>query len=175
MAAGVGVLTTLVLTWNVAVLDPPGMVMLEGTVVAGVPLTSWATLPPEGAGPFKVIVAVEMPGSITDVGLSVKEYRTTRPVVVRVAVWLTPPYVPVILTGVSPLPLETVVIVKLALVDPAGTVTVDGKDAGVELLAVNATNAPPVGAALFKVTVPILELPCCTDVGFNVSDEIETM
>jgi hypothetical protein len=52
-----------------------------------------------------------------------------------------------------------VVTVKLALVAPAGTVTVAGTEAIVERLLDRATIAPPDGAAPLKVTVAVVLLP----------------
>jgi hypothetical protein len=59
--------------------------------------------------------------------------------------------------------------VKLALVTPAGTVTVDGTLAALRLLE-RVTTAPPLGAGPFSVTVPVERLPPGTLVGFRVSE-----
>ena len=65
----------------------------------------------------------------------------------------------------------TVVTVNVALVVPAGTVTFAGvvEDA---LLSDRVTTAPPVGAGLFKVTVPVEEFPPNTVAGFMASVDI---
>ena len=61
--------------------------------------------------------------------------------------------------------------VKLALVWPADTVTLDGTVATCVLLLERVTVAPPEGAAELRVTVPVeLFLPL-TLVGFKVSEE----
>ena len=57
---------------------------------------------------------------------------------------------------------------KVAVVAPATTVTVDGTVAMV-LLDARFTTKPPVGAADESVTVPVEEIPPCTDVGPRVS------
>jgi hypothetical protein len=65
--------------------------------------------------------------------------------------------------------------VKLALVWPADTVTLDGTVATCVLLLVRVTVAPPEGAAELRVTVPVeLFLPL-TLVGFKVSEESVTL
>jgi hypothetical protein len=62
--------------------------------------------------------------------------------------------------------------VKVALVAPAGTVTLEGTEAA-PLLLESATCAPPAGAGPFSVTLPV-EFPSgppITVLGFRVSDE----
>ena len=61
---------------------------------------------------------------------------------------------------------EVVVTVKVALVAPAGTVTLNGTVAAVELHE-RETDPPPVGAGALKVTVPVDEAPPTTLVGLN--------
>ena len=63
-----------------------------------------------------------------------------------------------------------VVTVKLALVAPAGTVTLAGTVTALEL-SESATTAPPLGAAAAKVTVPVEELPPVTVVGLSARDD----
>ena len=59
-----------------------------------------------------------------------------------------------------------VVTVKLALVWPSGTRTLSGTVAAAALLDRN-TPAPPGGAAMFIVMVPVEELPPGTEFGLN--------
>ena len=59
---------------------------------------------------------------------------------------------------------------KVALVDPAGTVTLAGTVAAVLLLD-SETTKPPDGAAEVRVTVPVAEFPPTTAVGLRLSVE----
>jgi hypothetical protein len=61
---------------------------------------------------------------------------------------------------------DVVVMVKAALVEPAGTLTLDGVVAALEL-SESDTTAPPLGAAALNVTVPAEELPPTTVVGLT--------
>src|SRR5437773_108259 len=65
-----------------------------------------------------------------------------------------------------------VVIVNVALVAPAATVTLEGTVAAAVLLLESATVAPPAGAAPLNVTVPVEDcVQPITLVGLSVSDE----
>lgn len=64
--------------------------------------------------------------------------------------------------------------VKLALVCPAWTVTLEGTVATDVLLLESVTLAPPDGAAPVRVTVPVELLPPLTLVGLRVSEESVT-
>jgi len=61
-----------------------------------------------------------------------------------------------------------VVTVKEAMGWPAATVTLAGTCAA-GLLLTKVTTAPPVGATLLNVTVPVEEVPPTTEVGFRVT------
>ena len=64
-----------------------------------------------------------------------------------------------------------VLAVKVALVAPAGTATLEGTLAA-PLLLETATCAPPAGAGPLSVTVPVEDCtPPITLVGFSVSEE----
>lgn len=66
-----------------------------------------------------------------------------------------------------------VVMVKVAEVAPAATVTFVGTDAIEVLLLDRLTTAPPAGAGPLRVTVPVEEAPPVTLAGFTANDEIE--
>jgi hypothetical protein len=64
-----------------------------------------------------------------------------------------------------------VAMVKVAVVTPAGIVTLAATVATAVLLLVSATTMPPDGAAPLSVTVPVDELPPITEVGLNERDD----
>lgn len=66
-----------------------------------------------------------------------------------------------------------VLAVNVALVNPAGTVTLDGTLVTAVLLLVSATTAPPAGAGPLSVTVPVEELPPIALDGF-IASEVST-
>ena len=67
-------------------------------------------------------------------------------------------------------PTAEVVIVNVALVAPAATVTLAGTWAAVVLLLVRVTTAPPDGAGPVKVTVPVDEVPPITELGLRLTE-----
>ena len=70
-------------------------------------------------------------------------------------------------TVVSTETLRVVDTVNVDAVVPAGTVTLDGTVATFVFELLSVTTAPPVGALLFSVAVPVLVLPRTTLVGFT--------
>jgi hypothetical protein len=63
-----------------------------------------------------------------------------------------------------------VVTVKVAVVALAATVTLAGTCAAAVLLLDKVTTAPPIGAALLKVTVPVEGVPPSTDDGLIATE-----
>ena len=65
---------------------------------------------------------------------------------------------------------DVVVTVKVALVAPAGTVTLAGTEAALEL-SESVTTVPPAGAAALRATVPVEELPPTMLAGFTDTED----
>jgi hypothetical protein len=155
--------TSWLVTVKVKEVAPVATVTKVGTVAAAVLLLMRLTLLCEvvpAAGPFSVTVAVEFATPPTTlVGRRLRE-TTWAGLIVSVAVWETPLRMPVMVTLVTA-PTALVVTLKVAVVAPAGTVTLAGVTAE-KLLSDRVTAAPPAGATPFKVTVPVEEVPPIT-------------
>ena len=85
---------------------------------------------------------------------------------VSVAIRVTPPKTPVMVTAVVVVT-ELVLTANVAVVAPAATVTLAGAVAEAWLLE-RVISAPPVGAAPVSVTVPVEDEPPVTDAGFTL-------
>ena len=72
------------------------------------------------------------------------------------------------------LPTLAVVTVKVALVCPSGMTTLSGGVADA-LLELKKTATPPAGAGMFKVAVPVEDVPPFTDDGLRVTEERPTV
>jgi hypothetical protein len=90
-------------------------------------------------------------------------------VTVSAAVRVTPAY-PAVIVTVLEAETAAVVTANVALVLPAGTVTLAGRPASPTGVTPRETAAPPVGAAADSVTVPWTEPPPATVVGVTTSD-----
>lgn len=164
--------TPLVVIVKVVLVDPAAMLMLAGTCAADVLLLCNVTIaPPAGAGPLKATVPVEVFPPTTEVGFLAIEERVGA-LTVSVVVLMSP-YVPVIVTEVLA-DTGLVVMGNLAVVAPEATVTLVGTPAAAVLLLPSVTVAPPVGAARFKVNVPVELLPPTTEVGLVDMEDIVT-
>lgn len=161
----------LVDTVNVALVEPAGTVTLAGTVATNVLLLDSATVaPPEGAAAANVTVPVDVFPPVTLVGLNDSDDRLAvlppEAVTCRITVRVIPPWAAEIAEDWSNW-LVLVDAVNVALVAPAGTVTLGGTVATAVLLLVRSTTAPPDGAAAVKTTVPVDELPPATGLGLS--------
>ena len=158
-----------VVTVNVAVVLPAGTVTLEGSCAAELLSESDTTIPPEGAGPVRVTVPIDELPPVTDVGLTVTALSAAG-LIVKVACTVFPLKVA---DSVDVVVVVTtlVVTVKVAVVEPANTVTLPGVWAA-ELLSDRVTTTPPEGAGPFSVTVPVDETPPATEEGFIATELI---
>jgi hypothetical protein len=137
-----------VLTVNVPVVDPAGIVMLDtaGVATPVLLLERFTTVPPAGDATERVTVPVECALDKTLVGLSVRDCNSGTSVN-----WpeiVAPPYAAEIVTAVL-VDTELVVIVKVAVVAPAEKETVAGTVV-IDALLVVMVRDPPAGAAPLK-------------------------
>jgi hypothetical protein len=84
----------------------------------------------------------------------------------------SPPTVPMMFADCA-LVTFLVETVKVARVEPAGTVTLAGTVAAAVLSLDKETTKPPEGAAEVRVTVPVAEFPPTMSIGLTVSEESE--
>ena len=174
IVTGVEAVTAVVVMEKFALSAPAATVTLAGTLATVVLVLDSVTMaPPGGAAEVKVTVPVLPAPPTTLVGLTVTDDRLAgggAGLTVSTAVREAPPKVPEIVTGVAAVT-AVVVIEKFALSAPAATVTLAGTLATVVLLLDSVTIAPPVGAAVVNVAVPVLPAPPTTLVGLTVTDD----
>jgi hypothetical protein len=102
------------------------------------------------------------------VGFNVNALSVSGGVIVRTAFADPPTYEPLTVEDVVAAT-ETVLTAKVALVVPAGIVTLTGTVAADVLLLASETTAPPDEAAVVRTTVACEELPPTTGDGFSVT------
>lgn len=171
MLIGVEDVTAVVVTVNVLLVAPAATVTLVGTVAAAELSERVTTVPPEGAAAASVTVPVDEAPPATLDGLSVSADRVgaaAARVMDSAANWNTLSSAALNCTVVEST--GKVVTVKVALVAPAGTVTVAGTVAAPGRFAPRLTVTPPAGAPPDRVTVPVVEAPPVTLVGFTVKE-----
>jgi hypothetical protein len=172
MRTFVAPITGYVVTGKVALAAPAGMVMLEGTVAAGVfPLERVTSAPPAGARALRATVPVDGVPPRTELGLNVTDAIVVGETV-RFADADVTPSEAVTLT-VAPLAVLAVAIGKLTEFAPPGTVTVAGGMTSAGLEEVRESGYPAVGAGPLSVTVPMDVLPPSTFVGDR--ERLETL
>jgi hypothetical protein len=179
MVTAVKAATALVLIVNVALFAPAVTVTLAGTRATVVLLLESTTCaPPVGAGPLRVTVPVEEFPPTKLAGFSVNDVGAGAGggtgLTVSVADFLTPLLAAEMVTEVDALT-TLVLTVNVALLAPAATVTLAGVRAALVLLLESVTWTPPAGAGPLSVTMPVEEFPPTTLVGFNASEERETL
>ncbi len=162
MVTDVFVATGTVAAVKVAAVAPAGTVTLAGTVTATLFVVNVTTAPPAGAIPFSVTVPVELLPPSTLFGLIATD-ESDGGFTVRIVVRVVAPSVAEIVTEVAVVTAD-VVIVNVAVVAPAATVTDAGTFAAV-LSSEMATLIPPAGAAADRVTVPVEFTPPITVAG----------
>jgi len=145
---------------NWAVVAPSATVTLDGVCAL-----AFTTTPPAGAGPVSVTVPVGEVPLGTELGEIVSCVGTAGTTVkVAVAEMLSKLAVIVgaVLVGTA-----TVTTENVAVVAPAGTVTLVGGTA-LGSLEVKVTTVPAANAGLLRVTVPVEDVPPVTEVGDRV-------
>jgi hypothetical protein len=150
-----------------ALVEPAGTVTLAGVVTAVELSDSDTTAPPDGAAPVSVTVPCDVLPPVTLVGLSDSADRVAAAApALTVSVVENPRWSsPEIVTDVSDVT-DVVEIGNVAVVAPAGTVTLAGSVAGEPPN--SCTTAPPAGAGPSIVTVPVELLPPATVAGDSV-------
>jgi len=156
------VVTGEVVTVNAAVVAPAATVTDDGTDAFELLDVRLTTFPPLAAAPLRVTVPVADVPPTTAVGDTVTLVRAAG-LTVNVAVFDVPFSVAVIV-GLLVAATASVVMVKVAVLDPPATATEPGTDA-FALLDVRDTVDPPEGAGPLRVTVPVALVPPMTDVG----------
>jgi len=159
---GVKLETSPVETENVAVEESAATVIEVGTCAKALFEVRLTTAPLAETGPLNVTFPCEAVPPRTVLGTNVSEVMVAGNTV-KEAVTVVVPDVADMVATVEDATLD-VVIEKVAVVDPATTVTVPGVTT-FALFDDNCKTAPPDGAGPFNVTVPVDEIPLGTDVG----------
>jgi hypothetical protein len=166
--------TALVVTVKIAVVAFAGTRTVAGTVAAATLLDSVTRVPPAGADPLRVTVAVELAVPPTTLaGFNTTDCTAVATGLTVNAATTEEPFVAVMF-GVAVAATALVVTGKVAVVAPANTVTVGGVGTAATAgrLLERFTVNPPAGAATFNWTVAVDVVPAATVAGAKVSDAI---
>jgi hypothetical protein len=141
--------TAPVVTAKVVVEEPAGTVTVAGTVAEEPFELVVTTVPPVGAGPVSVIVAVDEVPPVTDVGFRVSPLvATVGGMIVRLAELVLEPDVAVMVTGVLAAT-ASVVTLKVIAWFPA-VMNTDAGTVALALLEERVMVIPPVGAGIAR-------------------------
>jgi len=148
----------------------PAETVTEAGSAAALELSLRVTVaPPAGAGPLSVTVPVELLPPTTIAGSKLNAEITTAGFTVSEAGSVTPPKEAERFAVTAELTVD-VVMLNVLLVAPAAIVTLDGTlTAALSLLSV--TTAPPPGAGVLRLTVPVAELPPVTWPGLTLKED----
>lgn len=169
IVAVVGESTPIVETAKAAEVWPAAIVTVVGVDADELLLARDRAVPDGPAGPLRVTVPVDEVPPITVVGLMLRpESPAGFTVNVPLELW---PFKDAMTAAWVDASTPMVATVKVAVVCPARTVTLEGKDTAFEAEA-NATVRPPFPAGASSVTVPVEFLPPTTVLGLK--DTLDT-
>jgi hypothetical protein len=161
--------TAVVVTLNVADVWPAATVTVLGVVTPPMLLLRETVDPPDGAATLMLTVPIAVLPPTTVAGESDRPANTGGMYsTVRVAVLLLA-YAVAVMVDVDCEATGFAVTRNVALVWPAGTVTLAGTVAAPVLLLDRATDSPYCGAAAERVTVPVDVAPPATELGESVT------
>jgi hypothetical protein len=143
---------------KLAVVIPSGTSTLGGTVTSGSLLLKITVVPPADAAPSILTVPLDVFPATTVFGLNTTDIGFGS-LTVKLAVFALVPSLAVIIAVVLAVTI-TVFTVKVAVVEPSGTVTEAGTDATLLLLV--SSTIVPAGAEASRVILPIDEFPPAT-------------
>jgi hypothetical protein len=144
---------------KVVVAEPAGTVIVgAGTGSSALLLDSETAVPPAGAVVFRVTVHVALAPEVNVVGLHASEDRAGGAAKAMLTLCDTPFSVAKIM-AVWLLAMLPAVALKVAVVEPAGTVTVDVRPGSRALLLNSEIAVPPAGAAWLRFTVQVALVP----------------
>ena len=148
------------LDWPAGISTVIGSISARGLAGSLVLVNISTSLPPEGAGVVRVTVPVAVFPAVMVLGFITMDFTATPAVTVTEPWVVLFPSVAVTVTGVLLLTNPLVAPAwKVAVVAPAGTVTVPGITRNEGLLSESPTLLPPEGAGALKVTVPVVAAP----------------